>query len=197
MKIAGNYKHNFMFPIRILCLLLLSVPTLAQQKVYSYKSIGISQIQFQEDLELEKNISRDTDFASYRGTVIQYQKQSSVQELGFSMGALAGVGRAVAGGAGESLFYSGGANWVILGVTPKAYYRLTRPISFGLQGLAFFKKIKWADYDGISVKSKHNFNFAVLGDISMQLTPDFEFVQSVGSINGDATLWKIGLNYLY
>lgn len=197
MKITGNYNHNCMFPTRALFLLFLALPALAQDKVYTYQSFGISQIQFQEDLKLEKNISRDTDFANYRGTVLQYQKQSSIKELGFSMGALAGMGRAVAAGSGKNLSYSGGTNWLLLGLTPKAYYRLTRPISFGLQGLAFFKSINWADYNGISVKSKHNFNLALLGDISMQLTPEFEFVQSVGSINGDATLWKIGVNYLY
>lgn len=197
MKIAGNCNRNYMFPIRSLFLLFLALPAFAQNKVYTYQSFGISQIQFQEDLKLEKNISRDTDFANYRGTVLQYQKQSSVKELGFSMGGLIGMGRAVAGGTGESLYYTGGAKWFLLGITPKAYYRLNRPVSVGLQGLAFFKSLKWADTDGISATSAHNFNFALLGDITMQLTQDFEFVQSVGSINGDATLWKIGLNYLY
>lgn len=197
MKIAGNCNRNSTFLTKILLLLFLAFPAFAQNKVYTYHSFGISQIQFQEDLDLEKNITRDTDFASYRGTVLQYQKQSSVKELGFSMGVIGGMGRAVASGSGERLTYSGGSNWLLLGLTPKAYYRLTRPISFGLQGLAFFKSINWANYEGISVKSKHNFNFALLGDISMQLTPDFEFVQSIGSINGDAALWKIGLNYLY
>ena len=195
--IAGSYKHSFTFPIRILFLLMMVSPVFAQTKVFSYQSLGIAQMQFQEDLKLKKNISRDTDFANYRGTVLQYQKQSSVKELGFSMGGLVGMGRAVAGGVGETLYYTGGAKWYLIGITPKAYYRLSRPISVGLQGLAFFKSIKWTDTDGISATSAHNFNFALLGDITMQLTQDFEFVQSVGSINGDATLWKIGMNYLY
>lgn len=196
MKIAGNCNHNYMFPIKVLCLLLFATPAFAQ-KVFTYRSIGISQIQFQENLSLEKNISRDTDFANYRGTVIQYQKQSSVQELGFSIGVLGGLGRAVAASSGENLNFTGGAKWFLFGVTPKAYYRVTRPVSLGLQGLAFYKSISWSDYDGISAKSKHNFNFALLGDLSMQIRPDVEIVQSVGSINGDATLWKIGMNYLY
>ena len=175
----------------------MTIPAFAQQKVFTYSSFGISHIQFQEDIKLQKNITRDTDLASFRGTVLQYQQQSSVQELGFSMGAIVGMGRAVAGGTGEKLSFSGGTNWVLFGVTPKAYYRWTRPISFGVQGLAFYKSISWKDADGISADNKHNFNFALLADISTQLTPEIEFVQSVGSLNGDATLWKIGINYLF
>lgn len=197
MKTAGKYNHSYTFPIRVLFFLVLSLPALAQEKVYTYSSIGISHIQFQEDLKLQKTITRDTDLASYRGTVLQFQRQSSVQEYGLSIGALIGMGRAVSAGAGENLSYSSGANWTLLGVTPKAYYRWTRPISFGLQGLAFFKNISWASIDGISAESKHSFNFALLADITTQLSPEFELVQSVGSINGDATLWKIGVNYLY
>lgn len=197
MKTVGSYSHNFTFPISFIFLFLFSVSALAQSKIYTHQSIGISLIQFQEDLKLEKNISRDTDFASYRGTVIQYQKQSSIQGLGFSMGALVGKGRAVAAGSGDTLSYTGGADWVLFGITPKGYYRLTKPISFGLQALAFYKSIKWPDNNLIVATGKHNFNFAVLGDLTIQLTPEIEIVQSAGSINGDATLWKIGMNYLY
>ncbi|AZZ38141.1 hypothetical protein CIK05_15480 [Bdellovibrio sp. qaytius] len=197
MKTVGSYNHNFTFPISFLFFFLFSTSAFAQSKTYTYQSVGISHIQFQEDLNLEKNISLDKDYASLRGTVIQFQKQTSVQGLGFSMGAIAGLGRAVAAGSGGTLSYSGGAQWFLLGVTPKIYYRLTKPISFGVQGLAFYKSTKWADYNGITATSKHNFNFAVLGDLTMQLTDYIEFVQSAGSINGDATLWKIGLNYLF
>lgn len=197
MKTAGCCNHSSIFHISFLILFFTSISAFAQTKIYTYHSIGIAQIQFQEDLKLEKTISRDTDFANYRGTVIQIQKQTSIQGLGFSMGALVGTGRAVAAGSGETLTYSGGANWFLFGITPKGYYRLTKPISFGLQGLAFYKSIKWPDNNSVVATGKHNFNFAILGDLSMQLTDDIEFVQSVGSINGDSTLWKIGLNYLY
>lgn len=197
MKTAGKCNLSYTFPISFIFLFLFSASALAQSKLYTYHSLGIAQIQFQEDLKLERTISRDTDFANYRGTVIQIQKQSSIQGLGFSMGALVGTGRAVAAGSGKTLTYLGGANWFLFGLTPKGYYRFTRPISFGLQGLAFFKSVKWADKNSITATSKHNFNFAVLGDLSMQLTDEIEFVQSVGSINDDSTLWKIGLNYLY
>ncbi len=197
MKTVGNCNRSFIFLFKFLLLGLLALPAFAQEQVFTSQSIGLAQIQFQEDLRLEKTITRGTDFANYRGTVLQFQKQSSIKEIGFSMGALAGTGRAVAAGSDDTLVYSGGAKWFLFGITPKIYYRLTRPVSFGIQGLAFFKNVQWADYNGISATSKHNFNFAVLGDISIQILPELELVQSVGSINGDATLWKIGLNYLY
>lgn len=197
MKISGNCNHNYTFLISFFVLFVFVPTAQAQQKLYSYSSIGISHIQFQEDIKLQKTITRDTDLASYRGTVLQFQRQSSMQEIGFSIGAIVGMGRAVSGGSGENLSYNSGTNWLMLGVTPKAYYRWTRPISFGLQGLAFYKNISWNDDNGISAESAHNFNFALLGDMTMQLASHIEFVQSVGSMNGDATLWKIGINYLY
>ena len=197
MKTVGNCNHSFIFHFSVLLLVFFALPAYSEDGVFTTRSIGIAHIQFQEDLRLEKTITRGTDFANYRGTVLQFQKQSSVKAIGISMGALAGTGRAVAAGSDENLSYSGGAKWFLAGITPKGYYRLTRQVSFGVQGLAFFKSIQWAEYNGISAASKHNFNFAVLGDISMQILPEIELVQSVGSINGDATLWKVGLNYLY
>jgi len=197
VKTVGNYSLSYTFPISFIFTLMISVSALAQSKVYTYFSLGISQIQFQEDLQLESTVFRDTDFANYRGTVVQLQKQTSIQGLGFSMGGIVGTGRAVAAGAGQTLVYTGGANWFLIGLTPKAYYRLTKPISFGIQSLAFFKSINFPDNNSIQASGKHKLNFAILADLTMQLNQDFEFVQSVGSINGDSTLWKIGMNYLY
>ena len=197
MKTVGNYSLNYTFPISFIFALLISASSMAQTKLYTYHSLGISQIQFQEDLQLESTVFRDTDFANYRGTVIQLQKQTSIQGLGFSMGGIIGTGRAVAAGSGNTLVYTGGTNWFLIGITPKAYYRLTKPISFGIQSLAFFKSVRFPDNNSIEATGKHKLNFAILADLTMQLTPDIEFVQSVGSINGDSTLWKIGMNYLY
>lgn len=197
MKTVGNYSLKYTFPTSFIFVLFLSVSSWAQSKVYTYHSLGIAHIQFQEDLNLEKNISRETDFATYRGTVIQLQKQSSIQGLGYSMGGIIGTGRAVAAGSGETLVYTGGSNWFLVGITPKIYYRLTKPISFGIQSLAFYKNITFPDNNAIQAKAKQKLSFAILGDLTIQLNQDIEFVQSVGSMNGDSTLWKIGMNYTY
>lgn len=197
MKTVGNYSLSYTFLISFIAAFWISASAFAQSKVYTYHSLGISQIQFQEDLKLESTVFRDTDYANYRGTVIQLQKQTAIQGLGYSMGGIIGTGRAVAAGSGGTLLYTGGSNWFLLGITPKAYYRLTKPISFGIQSLAFYKSIRWPDNNSIEATGKHKLNLAILIDLTMQLTPDIEFVQSVGSINGDSTLWKIGLNYLY
>lgn len=196
---VGNYNHSFTFLTKFLlvCLCSWANIALAQERIYTYTSAGIAHLMFKENLNLSQNISRDSDFAAYRGTVLQVQKQSSKQAWGFSMGGLIGLGRAVAAGQGETLFYSAGTKWTLIGITPKVYYRISRPVALGITAMGFVKNISWPDYAGVSAESKHSFNFAFLGDLNINLGNQFELTQSVGSINGDSSIWKIGLNYRF
>lgn len=168
-----------------------------QKKSFDFKSwsVGVSNIQWNEDLQLQQGLQTSDDVANFNGLAISAHKDHSYDKWGWNIGFLLGMGKASGGGNSSSVTYAQRVNFNLLGVSPRVYYKLSGRISSGISAVAFIKNIDWPSANNVTARSRGTTNITSLLDLNIRLTPKIDFYSGLGPLSDGSTLWKIGLSY--
>ncbi len=158
-------------------------------------SIGISNLQWNEDLQLQQGLQTSNDVANLNGFALSAHKDTSYNTWGWNFGFLLGMGKASGGGNSSSVVYAERVNFSLLGVAPRAYYKLSGRINVGLSAIAFIKNVDWPTANGVSARSRGSTNFTTLFDLNIRLNPRLDFYSGMGPLSEGSTLWRLGLVY--
>lgn len=159
--------------------------------------IGLSTIQWNDNLKLQQGITIVQDYANYSGLSLTVQKEKNYAFWGWSAGAFLGAGQAVGGGNSSTLDYKKNKlAFIVYGVSPRVFYRMTGRLSPGVTLMAFMKNIDWpTTITGPRVDAGRNLNLTALMDLNVRLFPQWDFYTAMGPLSEGATFWKIGANY--
>lgn len=172
-----------------------------KKKVTSIASyaVGLSTLQWNEPLILKQAGQTYNDVANYSGLSISFQKEIVYYRWGWNVGAFFGSGRANGGGNVSAITYQKDKQaFTILGVSPRAFWRLSGRVNVGVTGMAYMRSVDWpSDTPGLTVDTTRNFTLTALADLNLRLTDSIDFYQGIGPLDKGATFWKIGLAYRF
>lgn len=158
-------------------------------------SVGLSTLQWNDKLGLRSGLLSDSDFANYNALILTAQNEIIFKRWGWSLGAFIGSGRANGGGNGTVITYEENkVAFTVLGVTPRAFYRLSGRITAGLSAMIFTRNIDWpTDSSSLTVDSGRNLNAMGLVDLNIRVFQKWDFYQGIGPLAEGSTLWRLGV----
>ncbi|QDK38354.1 hypothetical protein [Bdellovibrio sp. NC01] len=172
-----------------------------KKKVSSISSyaVGLSTLQWNEPLILKQAGQTYNDVANYSGLSISFQKEVVYYRWGWNFGGFFGTGRANGGGNVSAITYQKDKQaFTILGISPRAFWRLSGRVNVGVTGMAYMRSVDWpSDTPGLTVDTTRNFTLTALADLNLRLTDTIDFYQGIGPLDKGATFWKIGLAYRF
>jgi hypothetical protein len=160
-------------------------------------SLGISFLQWNEVLRLEQAGVARNDVANFNGMAFTASRTVTYYQWGYTLGAFLGSGRANGGGTDEVLssYDEIKVPWTMMGINPRAFYRFSGRVSFGMTVPVLYKQITWPESDtGITADSGKKLNIIALFDMNVRILNNIDFYQGIGPI-GSGTFWQIGLAY--
>ena len=145
---------------------------------------------------LEQNLVTQAQKTQYRGYLINLQKQYSRSIWGIGMAGYLGSGDAATIDINSpQIVYLEKTKWSLLGAGFLAYYRLSKPISLGLNGTIYSLQQNWENKDFISVQSTQKIFFILFAETQFFITDNMHVSQALGFSANGSTAWKIGLSY--
>ncbi|MFS4457664.1 hypothetical protein [Bdellovibrio sp. HCB2-146] len=160
-------------------------------------NVGISLVQWSEELRLRQFGVTTNSIANLSGFIISVQKDYTYVRWGWSMGAHIGAGKANGGSPG--FYEQNKIAFTMLGASARAFYRLSGRINFGTTLMIFNRVLEWPDdtTTNVTAESGKNPNVMAMGDLNLRLAKDWELYQGLGHVGEGGTLWRIGLNYRF
>lgn len=162
--------------------------------------VGLSSFQWNDNLQTQQGTNIAKDYANHSGMIFSVQKEKIYPAWGWSAGVFVGSGRANGGGnAGGIINYEKSkVAFLVYGLSPRVFYRLSGRVSAGLTAMAFIKNIDWPkDSANQTIESGQNLNVAGLADLNVRLFSHWDFYSGIGPLSEGATLWKVGFNYRF
>jgi hypothetical protein len=159
-------------------------------------SVGLSTLQWNEELRLQSGPTTDKDVANLNAVSLSAQTEFTNKFYGWSLGFFLGSGHASGGGNSSALPYQESRiAFTVMGVHPRLFYRLPGRISAGVTGLVFSKSISWpAGNPSRTVDSGRNLNAMLMLDLNISLSQSWDFYQGLGPLSEGSTLWKLGVS---
>ena len=161
---------------------------------------GLSSLQWNEQLTVLKAGKTSYFPANYNGLALGLSKETTYLRWGWNFGFLFGVGRASGGGddSATSISYNQSKQaFSIVGITPRAFWRLTNRVNVGGSAFIYSRNITWPDDSTMSVESGRRLNTTIIADLNIKLLNQWDFYQGIAPLEAGATLWKIGINYRF
>lgn len=166
----------------------------SQQQIWSF---SLSTLQWNESLRLQDGISLSHQPANYNALTFTLMKEVTYSRWGWSAGAFIGSGRANGGTPGGEYLQNKVA-FTTLGVTPRAFYRLSGRINTGVTLMGLYKNIEWPHETRTQiVDSGRNLYVSALLDLNIRVFRQWDFYSGLGPLTQGTTLWRIGANYRF
>lgn len=158
-------------------------------------NVGLSLLQWNENLKIIQAGTTSSDFANYNGMMVSVQKETIYYRWGYSAAAFLGAGRANGGGMGTYLADRVAFN--VIGVQPRIFWRYSGRINVGVSAMAFMKNIDWPTAALETVDSGRKTNIMGLADMNIRLFQKYDLYQGIGPLAEGSTLWRVGVNYRF
>lgn len=165
----------------------------------SNSSLGVSTIQWNSNLKIQQKITMISDYANYSGVAFSIQKDKNYVHWGWSIGAFAGIGRAVGGGNSTVITYKQSQiDFTVYGASPRIFYRFSERASAGISTLVFMSSVDWPQTSNdITIDAGRSINVATLADLNLRLFQKWDFYTGIGPLTEGATFWQIGAKYRF
>ncbi|MGZ3793114.1 MAG: hypothetical protein ACXVCP_12260, partial [Bdellovibrio sp.] len=162
-------------------------------KSISNWGIGLSALQWNETLNIQQGITTEKDIANFNALILSVQKERTYYHWGWNMNGFIGSGRAVGGGNASLVPYQKDrVAFTLFGISPRAFYRLSGRINFGITAMAFTKNIDWPkDNANQTIDSGRKLNLMAMADLNIRILQRWDFYSGIGPITDAGTLWKV------
>lgn len=158
-------------------------------------NIGVSLIQWSEELRLRQFGVTTNSIANLSGFLVSVQKDYTYLRWGWSAAAHLGAGNANGGTPG--LYEQNKIAFTMFGASARGFYRLSGRINFGTTLMIFNRVLEWPEETNVMAESGKNPNVMAMADLNLRLAKDWELYQGLGHVGDNGTLWRIGLNYRF